>query len=784
MVMPKTVWKKILESALVAELVLAPLFIPLAARAEDADPAWPSDPGGLNEFSYPSDPGGLDEFGSGGGTGTGSGSGGGSGFSLVSLGGILSSSGVSCGGSGGSGGFLGSIFGGALGKVGDIFGGFLGGSSGGSGALNTLGAEGASAAIASTPSLAGVSASDISGMTGSELGSAVAAGGITQISDASDIATGATGAGLSLDSVGGGGSALGGLGSIAGGIGSIASIAGGLLGGGGEVPVNDKTVRNETSRIRTKTGEIVKKECVLDPISKAITAVLLKTLGNRIISWIQNSDVGFIQNYEMEFRRAEQERAEEFRRNLAKTQMGYGINRYVDNVLAYPKPGSNKLAETFTCPVPELRDGSFNADFNNGGWEAFFKKMMYAQCNAEGATLLALEEETAQVNSKLRAQTAEINANSGFRGSGVQTKEKCGPVIAKDGTEYISCTTERETRTPGESIKDLMNRIFGSGIDWVVNADEVNEAITASIMFLVDTLIKTSSGPDGKGVFAPELSARAESSPGIFSESTLMVQLNTQIARSDKGLELIDTRLADALATVLREGEALLALRRTLAALIADLALATEDGDIAALNAQITSTNTLINTSITKISSAKAELAAAASNKENIAKARADLLTLRNRLLSTTKIEDVEVIATDAINLTNALDIFFEIAAIAVPSGLTGTADVKISTIEQIDQTLALAGRATSLITAFAAGATRIDDAILTSQIPILNIKKAELAALTSSLTALRATINATTDKDAIRTTSITAANVNISATAKVFEINQVIASAIRDFNP
>src|SRR3989344_8361473 len=123
MVMPKTVWKKILESALVAELVLAPLFIPLAARAEDADPAWPSDPGGLNEFSYPSDPGGLDEFGSGSGTGTGSGSG----FSLGSLGGILSSSGVSCGGSGGSGGVLGSIFGGALGKAGDIFGGFLGG---------------------------------------------------------------------------------------------------------------------------------------------------------------------------------------------------------------------------------------------------------------------------------------------------------------------------------------------------------------------------------------------------------------------------------------------------------------------------------------------------------------------------------------------------------------------------------------------------------------------------------------------------------------------------------
>src|SRR3989344_4862828 len=115
MMSPKIIWKKIFGCVLVAQLVLLPLFAPLAfVRGEDADPAYPSDPGGLNEFSYPSDPGGLDEFPSTGGTGTGSGSGGGSGFSLGSLGGILSSSGVSCGGSGGSGGFLGSIFGGAL----------------------------------------------------------------------------------------------------------------------------------------------------------------------------------------------------------------------------------------------------------------------------------------------------------------------------------------------------------------------------------------------------------------------------------------------------------------------------------------------------------------------------------------------------------------------------------------------------------------------------------------------------------------------------------------------
>src|SRR3989344_2327081 len=142
MMSPKIIWKKIFGCVLVAQLVLLPLFAPLAfVRAEDAAPAYPSDPGGLNEFSYPSDPGGLDEFPSTGGTGTGSGDG----FSLGNLGGLLTSSGVSCGGAGGSGGFLGSIFGGALGKVGDIFGGFLGGSSGGSGALNTLGAEGASA---------------------------------------------------------------------------------------------------------------------------------------------------------------------------------------------------------------------------------------------------------------------------------------------------------------------------------------------------------------------------------------------------------------------------------------------------------------------------------------------------------------------------------------------------------------------------------------------------------------------------------------------------------------
>ena len=50
MVAPKTVWKTILESILVAELVLMPLFIPLAARAQDFPMDSPRDPGGLDEF--------------------------------------------------------------------------------------------------------------------------------------------------------------------------------------------------------------------------------------------------------------------------------------------------------------------------------------------------------------------------------------------------------------------------------------------------------------------------------------------------------------------------------------------------------------------------------------------------------------------------------------------------------------------------------------------------------------------------------------------------------------
>src|SRR3989344_7095168 len=259
MVAPKTVWKTILESILVAELVLMPLFIPLAARAQD----FPMD--------SPSDPGGLDEFPS---TGSGGGTGSGSGFSLGSLGGILSSSGVSCGGSGGAGGVLGSIFGSALGSVGNIFGGFLGGSGGG-----------------------------VGGALGGILG-------------------GSTG-------------------------GALGGVLGGVM-GGGEVPVNDKTVRNETGRIRTNTGEIVKKECVLDPIVKAITAVLLKTLGNRVVSWVQKSDVGFIQNYEAEFRKIENQHSSEFAENIAKTQMGNNINPYVNDILIQAQPGQNKLFETFT----------------------------------------------------------------------------------------------------------------------------------------------------------------------------------------------------------------------------------------------------------------------------------------------------------------------------------------------------------------------------------------------------------------------------------------------------
>ncbi len=679
------------EGVLVAQLVLAPLFMPLATRAEDVDPAYPSDPGGLDEptgTSYPSDPGGLDE----------PAGGGSSSYGLGNLGGILSSSGVSCGGSGGSGGFLGSMFGDALGSVGGVFGGFLGGS---------------------------------------------------------------------------GGSA----GSILGGIGGS--------GGGGEVPVGDKTVRNETARIRGNTGELVKKECVLDPIAKAISAVLLKSLGTTIISWIQNSNVGFIQNYEAEFRSIRQKASTEFRENLSKTQMGGNANAYTNYILGLPSQDSGGFLTTYNCPIPQVRDGSFYTNFDNGGWPAFLGMMGNSSCNTEGALLLAIDGETKKVENRVTAEVLRDQTNRGYRGYGVETKENCEMQFDEStGEQREVCNIETETRTPGENIADLSNRIFGSGIDWTINSDEVNEAITSSILFIIDTLVTSSSGSNGQGVYAPALSSSVESSPGVFSESTVMVQLNTQIARADEGIKILDGRLAENLSAVLADGGKIISLRAERETLVANLAKTTDESQIAAINAEIASVDSQLNSALASFSSKKARFLSDTSSKESIAKARADLLSLKSQLLSTTKIEDVERIATSAINLTNALDVFFEIAGITVVSGTASTADIKISTLEQIDQTTAAGNRASTRTSTFMTEANKLNVGALTSSIPTLSTKGSELTDSILKLASIRVSLSAATGKEAIRTQSISATNTNITATAKIAEIDNVIASAINGFTP
>ena len=580
-----------------------------------------------------------------------------------------------------------------------------------------------------------------------------------------------------LGGVGGGG--LGGL-IGGGGGGALGGIIGGIA--GSEVPVKDSIVRNETQRIRTNTGEIVKKECILDPIWKGITAVLLKTLGSRIISWIQESDVGFIQNYEAEFRKIENKHSSEFAENIAKTQMGNNINPYVNDILIQAQPGQNKLFEVFTCKVPALNDGSFNQDFRNGGWETLTKKMTYSACNVEGATILALEERSVQAQSKVGAEVVKIEANRGNRGYGVEKKENC-QMDETTGNEI--CTTETETRTSGETIADLVNRIFGSGIDWVINADEVQEALTAAIMFLIDTLVTTSSGPDGAGVFAPSLSAAVTSSPGIFSESTLMVQLNTQIARADKGIEIIDTRFSEALTAIYAEVRAIFTLRAKVADLTARIAAATDPGIIATLTAELGSTNALIDSALVRLSAAKAKLAAAVSDKENIASTRAGLLFLRSKLLSTTSIEDVGLIATYVLNLADDLNIFFEIAGIAVTAGITGTADIKISTINQIDSTNAMGGRAITHSNSFEAGVLSLGSVpSLTAQVPVVNAKEIELVGVLATLSSIRATLSSATETEPIRTASISATDTNRLATQKLFEVDKLIANAIAAFTP
>lgn len=269
--------------------------------------------------------------------------------------------------------------------------------------------------------------------------------------------------------------------------------------------------------------ELVTKEYILDLIARIAAAVVVRTLTNQIIGWIQGDggkNVGFVGNLEAEFRRQIDARGGEFLNQLAGIDLCTAdLNAALQ--LRLQTPGLRQQMECTLSEIGANAEDFFN-DFEQGGLPAFISITATPQNNPYGAYLIALDAKLATESSVHQSEQTVNIANSGYFGTrsyDIRCHER-SPAEAEQSSEVVAdkyCgegfthTTEYNTKTPGGAVAGLLDKTFGSGIDWTIVSDEISESIVAIAMALTNQFIASSYS----GTFDAESSEELQGGGGL-----------------------------------------------------------------------------------------------------------------------------------------------------------------------------------------------------------------------------------------------------------------------------
>lgn len=253
------------------------------------------------------------------------------------------------------------------------------------------------------------------------------------------------------------------------------------------------------------------KEAILDLLARVLVSSLIRSLTNSIIGWIQGNggtNVGYVGNFEDEFRRQIDGRAGEFLNNLAGVNLCGNIGFHLQiNLRTHPG-----FRDYFQCTLTDIVDNvdNFFQDFGNGGWNALMNTVFVPKNNPYGAFLIGLDKKIDAEQGLLESLHRRLLSGIGYEGVRVQEKHCTDtPLVGPlpEGTEETEengqyCYTETVTKTPGHLVADMLNRTVGSGYDFAFVVDEIDEAIETIILTLINELINSTL----EGIFNPSLS--------------------------------------------------------------------------------------------------------------------------------------------------------------------------------------------------------------------------------------------------------------------------------------
>lgn len=268
-----------------------------------------------------------------------------------------------------------------------------------------------------------------------------------------------------------------------------------VIGGNGTIQESLSAAANSITASAQST--LLIKELTLDGIAHGLAKMVLKSMTQSILNWINSGFQGspaFVSDLESFLINRADEIAGDFiynDPNLNFLCSPFQLDVKVALATSYQQT-TRGGASSAQCTLSEVSDNIENflgGDFQNGGWPAWFEVTQKPQNTPIGAYLLAEEEMYARIANDQGQTIRELDWGNGF------LSFKVCDSSSGSGSPNEQC----DITTPGAVIANQINSSLGAGQDALIEADEINEIISALFAQLAQQAITGLNGLLGLG---------------------------------------------------------------------------------------------------------------------------------------------------------------------------------------------------------------------------------------------------------------------------------------------
>lgn len=235
------------------------------------------------------------------------------------------------------------------------------------------------------------------------------------------------------------------------------------------------------------------KEGWLDTLMKPLARRIASLFVNATVDWLRAGGKGggplFITDFQKFAEDALVNASGEFINQLGLSDLLCGPFPFAFDIGFFGGAGRNKY-EQFDCTIEDVVANmeDWQNDFNSGGWKAWHENMK-PQNRSSSAFMLALD--TAIVAGEQEREEATTKAGAS---GGMLPSQLCADVTYPTSAGTVVTEERCIDTTPQEAIATAVHDTLGSSMDWLVDADEISELVTAVADFAINQLMNEASG--------------------------------------------------------------------------------------------------------------------------------------------------------------------------------------------------------------------------------------------------------------------------------------------------